>query len=372
MKRVLEVNVDDKGFGGVFVFVMNVMRSIDCDRFVLDIAAFEPFEKDAHKESVRSYGGEVYECHASGNFIIKQWNTCYKFYKLLRTNKYQVMHIHSDVAYKLLLYGLVGRFAGVENIIVHSHSSGVEGKMRLLKKILQTITKPILSWQPFTKLACSNRAAQWMYMEKTLTDVQIVTNGICLDRFRYSPLKQKEIREKLGINPTEKIIGTVARFSFQKYPEKLLSVFREVLKIDSNYTLLWIGTGPLMEGIKKQAEEWEIAKSIIFYGNTDSVADMYQAMDVFVLTSRFEGLCIAAIEAQASGSQCVCSDALTPETGLVSSYHAVPLDASDSTWAKKVIEYAQVPKRDVIDIIREKGYDIQQTVNILDKLYAIN
>ena len=372
MKRVLEVNVDDKGYGGVFAFVMNVMRSIDRDKYILDIAAFEPFEKEKHKEDIRAYGGEVYECQATGNFIFKQLNTCRKFYNLLKKQQYGVMHIHSDVAYKLLLYGIVGKVAGVKNIIVHSHSTGVEGRYRRLKRTLQAIAKPLLSRQQFTRLACSRLAAQWMYTDNIQQQVQIIKNGILLDKFRYNSQKQQEMRERLGIKPVDKVIGTVARFSFPKYPEKLLAVFREVLKKDRNYVLLWIGTGPLMENIKQKAKEWSIEDNIIFYGNTDNVADMYQVMDVFVLTSRFEGLVISAVEAQSAGVMCICSDALSEETKLVSDYKTVSINEYDCVWADKIMEFASSKKKDVTEIIREKGYDIQQTATVLSKLYIMN
>lgn len=370
MKRILEVNVDDKGYGGVFAFVMSVMKYIDHDKFVLDIASFEPFEVDEHKESIRSYGGDVYECIANGNYIFKQLRSCYKYYKLLKHNSYSIIHIHSDVAYKLLLYGWIGKIAGVSDVFVHSHSSGVEGRLRTLKKSLHLMTKPILSNLLFTKLACSKIAADWMYTKDCESKIHFVKNGINLEKFIYDPNKQKKMREELGINPKEKVIGTVARFSYQKYPEKLLAVFREIIKISPHFKLLWIGSGPLQEMIKKQSDAFGISDKIIFYGNTERVADLYQAMDVFTLTSRFEGLCISAIEAQASGVQCVCSDALSPETNMSSNYHTMSIDLADNEWANELIKYANISKFDTSREIRDNGYDIYKTVDELANLYC--
>lgn len=50
MKRILEVNVDDKGYGGVFAFVLNMLESIDHERFILDVCTFEKFDDERHKE----------------------------------------------------------------------------------------------------------------------------------------------------------------------------------------------------------------------------------------------------------------------------------------------------------------------------------
>lgn len=363
------MNVDDQGYGGVFAFVMNVMRNIDHDNFLLDIAAFEKFEKEEHKDYIRTYGGNVYDCQGEGNFIVKQLCTCVKFYRLLKDNEYNAIHVHSDVAYKLLLYSLIGRFAGVSNVIVHSHSTGIEGRYRRLKKVLQALTKPILSMQKTKKLACSDFAANWMYTNKT--QYLVVQNGIEVDKFRYSKAKYIAARKELGISSTDKVIGTVARFSFQKYPEKLLDVFHKVVSMDENIRLLWIGTGSLLEKIKLKAREYGIDGKIIFYGNTDHVEDMYQAMDVFVLTSRFEGLCIAAVEAQASGCQCICSDSLPEEVNLSSLYHTLSIEESDEVWAKAVLKYTSICKYDTGNGIVQSGYDIQQTVNVLMDIYSL-
>lgn len=362
------MNVDDQGYGGVFAFVMNVIRNIDHDKFLLDIAAFEPFEKEGHEKTIRQYGSMVYDCQGHGNFLIKQLCTCVKFYHLLKKNKYHAIHVHSDVAYKLLLYSLIGRFAGVANVIVHSHSTGVEGRYRCLKKFLQAVSKPILSMQKSKKLACSNLAANWMYTKKC--QYFVVRNGIEIEKFRYSKERYTAARKKLGISLADKVVGTVARFSFPKYPEKLLDVFYKVVSIDESFKLLWVGTGPLLEKIKLQAREYGIEDKIIFYGNTDKVEDMYQAMDVFVLTSRFEGLCIAAVEAQASGCQCICSDSLPKEVNLSSLYHTLSIEELDEVWAKEILKCISIHRYDTSNEIVQNGYDIQQTVNVLMDIYS--
>ncbi|WP_026765891.1 glycosyltransferase [Selenomonas ruminantium] len=370
MIRVLEVNVDDKGFGGVFAFVMNVMRTIDNNKFVLDIAAFEPFEKYEHKNEINSYGGKVYECYGNGNFIVKQWNTCCNFYGLLRKEQYAVIHIHSDVGYKLLLYGLIGKAAGVKNIIVHSHSSGVEGRLRWLKSGLQKIAKPLLSRQNFNKLACSKLASKWMYTDDAQSGVQIITNGICLNKYRYNPQKQQKMRESLGIKPEDKVIGTVARFSFQKNPEKLLEVFNELLKKDNKYKLLWVGEGPLKDDIVEQARKLDIHNRIIFYGTSDKVYELYQAIDVFVMTSRFEGLGIVVIEAQAAGCPCVCADTIPAEAVLSHEYYSVPLDAEVDEWIKKIAIACGNSKNSKTEKHCLEKYDINHTVMMLEDIYV--
>ena len=60
MRRVLEVNVDDNGYGGVYAFVLNILENID-QRFQIDLCAFENFEKKEHIKYVEKLGDYLYE-----------------------------------------------------------------------------------------------------------------------------------------------------------------------------------------------------------------------------------------------------------------------------------------------------------------------
>lgn len=368
MKYILEVNVDDKGYGGVFSFVRNVVRYIDTSRFTISICAFEPFEKEEHKRFISDYGGQVFDCSAHGFFITKQIKTCYKFYHLLKAHRFDVLHIHSDVSYKLLLYGVVARLAGKSDIVVHSHSTGVEGRYIHLKHCLQFIAKRILSLTNFYKVACSRLAAEWMYTTKQAKQALIIKNGINLEAFRYDRIKSQHIRQELSIGK-QPIIGTVARFSYQKYPEKLLEVFRVLHKQNPDVILLWIGMGPLRDKIIKKANKYNLNQNILFYGNSDRVQDLYQAMDTFVLTSRFEGLCIAAIEAQAAGIPCLCSAEMSPETKLTDDYCSLSINEKDETWAEKIKQLMSYPRRDTYLDLKRRGYDLEDSVKRVEEIY---
>ncbi len=368
MRRVLEVNVDDKGYGGVFSFVKNIVNYIDKNKINVNVCAFEPFEKEISKQSIRKFGGEVYDCSSYGNFVFKQLSSCIKFYKLLKKESFDVIHIHSDVAYKLLLYGVVAKISGNEKIIVHSHSAGVDGRYKQLKKIMQQVAKLLLAQINFTKCSCSIMAADWMYISKQAQKAIILNNGIELDKFRYDEQKYSHIREKMNIS-NKKVIGTVARFSYQKYPEKLLEVFKCLLDISDEYVLLWVGTGPLRSDVMHKAKEYGIDKNIIFYGNSDNVQDLYQAMDVFVLTSRFEGLCIAAVEAQAAGLPCLCSAEMSTETKLYDGYYSLSINESSDKWANCLSTLSGIRKKDTYEIIKAKGYELADSIKKIEKIY---
>jgi len=77
-----------------------------------------------------------------------------------------------------------------------------------------------------------------------------------------------------------------------------------------------LGTGELEENIKEKVKEYKIQDNVLFLGIKQNVNDYYQAMDVFILPSNFEGLPIVGVEAQASGIKCLFSENVTKETDI--------------------------------------------------------
>lgn len=120
---------------------------------------------------------------------------------------------------------------------------------------------------------------------------RVVANGICLDR-----VKTKDA----GLSPGRKIIQ-VARFYPQKNHHMALRAFRIVLGREPEARLVFVGDGPLREAIERDASDMGVGHAVEFLGARDDVADQLVAADVFWLTSSYEGLPVACIEAMASG-----------------------------------------------------------------------
>lgn len=141
----------------------------------------------------------------------------------------------------------------------------------------------------------------------------------------------------------------------------ILEIFEEVLKKQADAKILLIGNGELKEGFCKEAEEKGIIKSIIMLENRSDVNNLMQAMDVFVFPSLFEGLPISLVEAQAADLPCVISDTISEEILLTDKMRMMSLDDSAEKWAGIIIEKNKnIDRIDVSNILKKKGYDIEQ------------
>lgn len=131
----------------------------------------------------------------------------------------------------------------------------------------------------------------------TLERIKVIHCGIDTDKFEYTD----------SISRFEKPILrfiTVGRLVPEKAQENLLQAFSEVQKRGVGFQLTIIGDGPLREGLEKLCRFLCIEECVDFIGAQPQavVIDLLQKADVFVLSSRSEGLPVVCMEAMATGT----------------------------------------------------------------------
>ncbi len=367
--KILEVNVDDIGNGGVFSLVRSVIHNKP-EGAVVDIAAIEQFERTENVKELASVGCTVHYVGRQGSKALKQFYVFQNVKRLVRDGGYDVVHIHSDVANKLLVSALAARAAGCGKILLHSHATGVDGNKRLLKRIFHSVCRPFLKHLGTGFLTCSDLAGQWMFPNVKADDIKMVNNGIDLDKFRLDEEKRKEIRQSLGVED-KFVIGHVGRFAYQKNHNYLIDIFRAVHEHDASAVLLLVGEGTLMDGIKAKVAELGLSDSVIFYGVSDKVFELFMAMDVFVLPSHFEGLPIVGVEAQAAGLPCLFADTISRDTKITQAVDFLPIDSDAvAAWVEKIECFKALGRQNNTEAMRSAGFSIKDTVACLWKLYG--
>ena len=129
----------------------------------------------------------------------------------------------------------------------------------------------------------------------------------------------------------EILLGHVGRFCYQKNHEYLVAVFEEVRKQGINAKLLFVGDGEEKEKIYAIVKEKKLESDVIFYGTSTRVNELFQAMDIFLLPSHFEGLPIAGVEAQAAGLPVIFSDKITRQAKIITpvKYLSIAADCTE-------------------------------------------
>lgn len=139
-------------------------------------------------------------------------------------------------------------------------------------------------------------------------DYRIVRSGVNFDEFRAARGCGTEARAKLGINPNAKVIGSVMRFCPEKAPDIFIKVAAEVLKVKPESFFILVGDGPLRKQTEDMIESMGLSDNFLLLGSRKDVAGILPAFDVFLITSRTEGLPRALLESLAAGIPVVSTD----------------------------------------------------------------
>ena len=281
------------------------------------------------------------------------WRYALQLRKLTRTyGPYDILHVHGS-SFSGLLTLLLAKWCGIRWTIVHSHNDvrPTLGEFNFLRRTYIQFVLTAYRSLADSGFAASHRAAESMFGSNWEADPrwELLYYGIDCRPFR-SPL-DPSLRTKLGISKTALVIGHVGRFHEQKNHAFLLDLMEATVAIRLDTVCLLIGDGPLRDSFTKEVKRRGLGAHFVFISDTLSVpAFMKSAMDCFVFPSRYEGLGLVVVEAQAAGLPCVISDRVPSEAIVNSSLISVlPLDASPKEWTVETLRMASsnsAPSRD--------------------------
>ena len=244
--------------------------------------------------------------------------------------------------------------------IAHCHNSKCEHKT--LHKILNVIFK-----RSYTKaVACSDLAGEWIFGKK---NYDILPNAIDINKFRYKDCVRNEYRKKLELDSDEIIIGHVGNFNEQKNHKFIIDIFNSFQKRTKS-SLLLIGTGILIEEVKRQVEELGIQEKVYFLGLRDDVNCWMQAMDVFLFPSKWEGFGMVLIEAQASNLPVIASTEVPTVTRVTNFIRYIDLKSNVNDWNDAILELHDNERFQEIDD-RVIEYDIDRNIQKVIELYGL-
>ena len=363
--RVLEAFGEPIADGGQEAFVFGVLEKMDMTGLKADCLTAYDCRSMRYRSLAERKGGRIYALNLPFSPGKSRENIRKPFREFLRDHKYDIVHIHSGSISVLAIMAEEADKAGAGKVIVHSHASGDRDDLK--HKVLRYLSSFPMSRHVDIYCACSKEAAEWKFEPKYSKDAVIIKNGIDPDRFRYDPEIRVLMRQKLGLDG-KFVAGHVGRFSKEKNHRFLISVFENVLHDIPSAHLLLVGTGDELEDIKELVENKGLTQNVTFTGSVDNVEDYLQAMDVFVLPSLFEGLGIAAVEAQCSGLPVIASDAV-PSDADTGNMTFCSLDSPASVWAQEIGKKRNEVRKDSRPAAEEAGFDINETAGLVRELY---
>ena len=338
--------------GGVESVVMNYYRHIDRTKIQFDFICDEDSTNIPYDE-IEQLGGRV--------ILVPPYQKVFEYQKelikIFKDNNYKIVHSHINT---LSVFPLrAAKKAGVPIRIAHSHSTTnkKEWKRNLVKQVLRPFSKVYAT----DYMCCSELAGRWLFGNKEYDkgNVYLLNNAIDLDKFKYDEKIRKEKRKELNIKEDTLVIGHVGRFVEQKNHRFLIDIFNEVHKQKENSILLLVGQGPLMEEMKEKVKTLGIEDSVKFLGQRTDINELYNAMDLFLFPSLYEGLGMVLIEAQANGLPCIASTEIPKIAKVINNVSFLKLRCSANFWCDEIIKMIGRKCLTDIKLLVKEGYDIK-------------
>lgn len=351
--------------GGVENLIFNYYSRMDNNIIKMDFIVHGN-KKGILEDKFEQLGCKIYHVTPKTKGLMKN---IIEIHRIIKNGKYDIIHSHMNI---MGLPHLISAWlCGINVRMIHNHQAHKNNSGVL--KLIEPIAKKLCMLFGTHFLACSNDAAIEMYGNKALFNkrVFIIKNAIDLDKFKFDSTVRNSERKNMNLSD-KYVIGSVGRFTYQKNHRFLIDVFNIIYHKDPNAVLLLVGGGELENEIRDQVRGYNIDDRVIFAGIRTDVDRLYQCMDIFVLPTRFEGLGIVLIEAQAAGLPVVTSLERVPkETKVSKLIRYISLDNSScEEWANLVIKSKKVGDRNSpLLSIRSNGYDINDEVKRLSDLY---
>lgn len=344
--------------GGVRSYLIGLLKKLQNYEFKITVVVFEGYsEKDA--EALRDLGVRL-ESVPSPNNPVAHFR---ELQSLFRLGNYQIVHSLLNTLNIIPLAAAAS--VGIPVRISENLSSG---NPRELKSWIKYILRPFSGAFATSYAANSQLAAQWMW-GKHAKQATILNNPIDLDYYRFDEEERKQTRRNLGIPDESLVIGWIGRIVPQKNPLFLADILFELVKQRPDSTLLAMGYGPLKEAFENRVEKLNLTGSVILFPSSESIRPIYQASDVFVMPSIYEGLPIVGVEAQAMGLPCVFSSDITREVAVGEGCAFLSTHDSARKWANTILAVASQGRVDNKSALKKRCFEEGQVASQLAALW---
>ncbi len=291
--------------GGTQKHVIDIAKKIDKSEYEIDIIYSTDRNKNFVQESKGIFNNTIgLPIKRSASFT--DISNILRMRKIILQNNYDIVHCHSTKA------GFVGRLATFAsrhpNVIYSPHGFMFCDNRILMKRFFYLKMEKYLGYVTRRLVAVSGSERDLALEHNIVPNKKIITLYNSIDPSDFDDFIYKNrVREKLK-DGSEIILGTVGRLYYQKDPITLIKSFKIINDQFPNTKLIIVGDGPLEQVCIKLIDKLGLKSKIDLAGYQKNSKAFYKMFDIFMLSSHYEGLPYALLEAMSMGIPSVGTD----------------------------------------------------------------
>lgn len=295
--KILHI-IKSLGRGGAEMLLPETLKLHNQEKFEFHYIYFLPW-KNQMVSAIEQAGGRVTCLEASNNVaIIRKTRYVIRYCK---ENQIRLIHSHLPWA------GMVGRLVFKQTripVIYTEHNK--QERYHIITRLMNRLT---FNWQSAAIAVSGDVLDSITKKIHPSIPVRKILNGVNTGFFQRDNEAGLELRVKLGIPGNAVVVGTVAVFRFQKRLIEWLEVFKKASESNPRLYGIVVGDGPLRKELELTRKNLGLEERVIMPGLQSDVKPWYSAMDIFMMTSVFEGLPVALLEAMSMQCAVVTTDA---------------------------------------------------------------
>ena len=350
------------GPGGSERLLVAAAGAHDTDRFALS-CAFVVAGKDHLVHDLERLGVSC-TCLAPSGQRLWPW----RLRLLLRDNRFDVVHIHSPLpgaVARLLIRSLPGSRRPKIVTTEHNAQGTYAWPVRWLNSLTNRWDDASIAVSDEARTSLNRRARQ---------RTNVLVHGIDVASVAAQGVARERVRRELGLLDGELVIGTVANFRRQKDFPNLLNAVAILRNRGVAFRLVVVGQGPLEAEIRSLATHLKLDNIVTFTGFRADATRVMSAFDVFVLSSKWEGLPVALMEALALGLAVVATSVGGVAQVMTHQQDALLVPAKNAPALAKALEQALEDAVLRRRLAREghtlaQRFDIRRAVSELEATY---
>lgn len=346
--------------GGIENQLMHLIRNADKTIYSFDYTT--TIEQPYYKDEIERCGGRCILINSTNNGknII---GYCRSLYKIIKDGKYDVVHSHELFHSGIVLF--VAKIAGVKCRIAHAHNwaegNSINEKKSLIRCIYNSIMHRWIIKYSTDYCACSSLAAKYVFGDDVInhSNYHLIYNSIDTSKYleNYNSIENGEFVDNNWIN-----IIHIGRYTDVKNQLFLVQIAEELKRRNKRIRILCVGDKSTFYGKEAQAkiQEKNLNDYIKLIGIRKDIDILLRKSSAFVLPSKYEGMPLVLIEAQAAGLPCVVADTFSHEVDFdIGMVDWLSIDESIDCWISAIEEALQkkkANKKDVEKAINSKGF----------------
>lgn len=288
--RVLQI-IKSLGRGGAEMLLPETLKVHNKQLFEFHYIYFLP-HKNALVEEIRKQGAPIVCIPAVNNIqILLRVNAVAKY---IKRNNIQLIHAH--LPWAGILSRLVGRKTGIPVVYTeHNKQERYHWITRFFNLASMNLLRMIIAVSEDVEISIRK------FKPDLRIPARVVVNGVNTEHFVPGKFDANTVRGLFNIPPGSKIIGVVAVFRVQKRLDVWIDIAKHILSALPDTHFILVGDGPLREQLILKRKELCLESNVHFAGAQTEVRPYLSAFDLFMMTSIFEGMPLAVLEAMSSG-----------------------------------------------------------------------